>query len=107
MNLQAEVELPGLTPGDVEVQAAFGRVDDADGLHGVTTSPSGTSRPTARATGSSHHSAGADGRVRLHRPGAPALARMVDPAELGVGERMSPSLETLVSRWSHRHRVGA
>ena len=35
----AEVELPGLAPGDVEVQAAFGRVDDADGLHDVTTSP--------------------------------------------------------------------
>ena len=37
--LRAEVELPHLTPGDVEVQAAYGRVDDADGLHEVTTVP--------------------------------------------------------------------
>src|SRR5687768_7080971 len=28
--LRAEVELPGLTPSDVQVQAAYGRVDDAD-----------------------------------------------------------------------------
>ena len=35
LDLRAEVELPGLTPGDVEVQAAYGRVDDADGLHQV------------------------------------------------------------------------
>jgi len=39
IDLRAEVELPGLTPSDVLVQAAFGRVDDADGLHQVTTVP--------------------------------------------------------------------
>jgi starch phosphorylase len=39
IDLRAEVELPGLTPGDVLVEAAFGRVDDADGLHQVTTVP--------------------------------------------------------------------
>src|SRR3954465_1178133 len=31
--LGAEVELPGLTPSDIEVQAAYGRVDDVDALH--------------------------------------------------------------------------
>jgi starch phosphorylase len=50
--LRAEVELPGLEPGDVQVQAAYGRVDDADGLHEVTTvHPSRRSRharPTRR-----------------------------------------------------------
>src|SRR6476469_471968 len=39
LDLRAEVELPGLEPKDVEVQAAYGRVDDADGLHQVTTVP--------------------------------------------------------------------
>ena len=39
IDLRAEVELPGLTPADVLVEAAFGRVDDADGLHEVTTVP--------------------------------------------------------------------
>ena len=37
--LRAEVELPGLTPGDVQVQAAYGRVDDTDGLHDVECIP--------------------------------------------------------------------
>jgi starch phosphorylase len=39
IDLRAEVELPGLTPSDVLVQAAFGRVDETDGLHQVTTVP--------------------------------------------------------------------
>jgi glycogen phosphorylase len=39
LGLRAEVELPGLTPGDVQVQAAYGRVDDTDGLHDVQTVP--------------------------------------------------------------------
>src|SRR3712207_7288616 len=46
--LRAEVELPGLTPADVEVQAAYGRVDDADGLHEVTRSEEHTSEPQSR-----------------------------------------------------------
>jgi starch phosphorylase len=37
--LRAEVELPGLSPADVQVQAAYGRVDDSDSLHDVTTVP--------------------------------------------------------------------
>ena len=39
IDLRAEVELPGLSPSDVLVQAAHGRVDDADRLHEVTTLP--------------------------------------------------------------------
>jgi starch phosphorylase len=39
IHLRAEVELPGPSPDDVLVEAAFGRVDDADGLHDVTTVP--------------------------------------------------------------------
>ena len=31
--LRAEVELAGLEPGDVDVQAAYGRVDETNGLH--------------------------------------------------------------------------
>src|SRR5688500_15860209 len=85
MNLRAEVELPGLTPGDVEVQAAYGRVDDADGLHDVTTVPMGHEH----GDGSRHWFAAT---IPLKRTGAfgytvrvlPHSARMVDPAELGV-----------------------
>ncbi len=33
------MELPGLSPADVLVEAAYGRVDDADGLHDVHTVP--------------------------------------------------------------------
>jgi starch phosphorylase len=83
--LRAEVELPGLTPGDVEVQAAYGRVDDADGLHDVTSVPM-----THEQTDGSRHWFTAT--VPLERTGAfgytvrvlPHSARMADPAELGV-----------------------
>jgi starch phosphorylase len=85
MNLRAEVELPGLTPGDVEVQAAFGRVDDADGLHDVTTVP----MQHEHGDGSRHWFTAT---LPLERTGAfgytvrvlPHSERMVDPAELGV-----------------------
>ncbi|MFQ1001452.1 alpha-glucan family phosphorylase [Modestobacter sp. SSW1-42] len=39
IGLRAEVDLPGLNPADVLVEAAYGRVDDADRLHAVTTVP--------------------------------------------------------------------
>jgi starch phosphorylase len=85
IDLRAEVELPGLTPGDVLVEAAFGRVDDADGLHEVTTVPmrhDGTE-------GSRHWFAAT---VPLERTGAfgytvrvlPHSEQLADPAELGV-----------------------
>ena len=35
LSLRAEVELAGLDPSDVEVQAAYGRVDETNGLHEV------------------------------------------------------------------------
>ena len=37
LSLRAEVELTGLAPGDVVVQAAYGRVDADNGLHDVQT----------------------------------------------------------------------
>ena len=79
------MELPGLAPADVLVEAAFGRVDDADGLHSVTTVPmrhastEGT-RQWFTAT------------VPLERTGPfgytvrvlPRSEHMADPAELGI-----------------------
>ncbi|MGY1689831.1 alpha-glucan family phosphorylase [Geodermatophilus sp. SYSU D01105] len=83
--LRAEVELPGLTPSDVEVQAAYGRVDDADGLHEVTTLP----MRHEHTDGSRHWFTAT---LPLERPGAfgytvrvlPHSAHMADPAELGL-----------------------
>jgi glycogen phosphorylase len=37
--LRAEVDLAGLSPDDVDVQAAYGRVDETNGLHDVQTMP--------------------------------------------------------------------
>ncbi|HEY4630085.1 MAG TPA: alpha-glucan family phosphorylase, partial [Blastococcus sp.] len=83
--LRAEVELPGLAPGDVEVQASYGRVDDADGLHDVTSVP----MKHDQNEGSRHWFTAT---VPLERTGAfgytvrvlPHSERMADPAELGV-----------------------
>jgi starch phosphorylase len=85
LDLRAEVELPGLDPRDVQVQAAYGRVDDADGLHDVT-----TVLMTHEQTEGSRHWFTAT--VALERTGAfgytvrvlPHSERMADPAELGV-----------------------
>ncbi|MCW2675576.1 MAG: glgP, partial [Modestobacter sp.] len=85
IDLRAEVELPGLTPGDVLVEAAFGRVDDADGLHEVTTVPM-----QQDGTEGSRHWFTAT--VPLERTGAfgytvrvlPHSEHLADPAELGV-----------------------
>ncbi|SDX81714.1 starch phosphorylase [Geodermatophilus africanus] len=83
--LRAEVELPGLTPSDVEVQAAYGRVDDADGLHEVTTLP----MRHEHTEGSRHWFSAT---LPLERTGAfgytvrvlPHSEHLADPAELGV-----------------------
>ena len=85
IDLRAEVELPGLAPGDVVVEAAYGRVDDADRLHAVTTVPL-----THETSDGSRH--WFTGRVPLTRPGAfgytvrvlPHSAHMAAVAELGV-----------------------
>jgi starch phosphorylase len=85
IDLRAEVELPGLTPGDVLVEAAFGRVDDADGLHQVTTVP----MQHANAEGSRQWFTAT---VPLERTGPfgytvrvlPRSQHMADPAELGI-----------------------
>jgi starch phosphorylase len=85
LDLRAEVELPGLAPEEVEVQAAYGRVDDADGLHDVTTVP----MKHEQTDGSRHWFTAT---VPLERTGAfgytvrvlPHSAHLADPAELGV-----------------------
>ena len=83
--LRAEVELPGLAPDDVQVQAAYGRVDDADGLHEVTTVP----MEHEQTEGSRHWFTAT---LPLERTGAfgytvrvlPHSEHLADPAELGV-----------------------
>jgi starch phosphorylase len=83
--LRAEVELPGLAPEDVQVQAVYGRVDDADGLHDVTSVP----MTHEQADGSRHWFTAT---VPLERTGAfgytvrvlPHSGHLADPAELGL-----------------------
>jgi starch phosphorylase len=83
--LRAEVELPGLTPGDVQVQAAYGRVDDTDGLHDVAT----VLMKHEQAEGSRHWFSVT---LPLERTGAfgytvrvlPYSEHLATPAELGV-----------------------
>jgi starch phosphorylase len=85
LDLRAEVELPGLGPDDVEVQAAYGRVDDADNMHGVTTVP----MKLQSAEGSRHRFTVT---IPLEQTGAfgytvrvlPHSAHVSDPAELGL-----------------------
>ena len=85
LDLRAEVELPGLTPDDVEVQAAYGRVDDADNMHDVTTVP----MKLESADGSRHRFTAT---LPLERTGAfgytvrvlPHSEHVADPAELGL-----------------------
>jgi starch phosphorylase len=85
LDLRAEVELPGLGPDDVEVQAAYGRVDDADNMHGVTTVP----MKLESADGSRHRFTVT---IPLEQTGAfgytvrvlPHSEHVADPAELGL-----------------------
>jgi starch phosphorylase len=85
LHLRAEVVLGGLSPEDVDVQAVYGRVDDAGGLHDV-----GTSSMTYGGDGDGlYHFAG---DVPLRRTGAfgytvrvlPKYELLVSPADLGV-----------------------
>jgi starch phosphorylase len=85
IDLRAEVELPGLTPDDVLVEAVSGRVDDADRLHAVTT----VRLAHAGSEGSRHWFTGS---VPLTRTGPfgytvrvlPRHEHLAVPAELGV-----------------------
>jgi starch phosphorylase len=85
LDLRAEVELPGLGPDDVEVQAAYGRVDDADNMHEVTT----VQMKLESAEGSRHRFTAT---LPLERTGAfgytvrvlPNSGHVADPAELGL-----------------------
>jgi starch phosphorylase len=83
--LRAEVELPGLSPDEIQVQAAYGRVDDTDNLQQVTTLPMAHEH-----TDGSRHWFTAT--LPLERTGAfgytvrvlPRSEHLADPAELGV-----------------------
>jgi starch phosphorylase len=83
--LRAEVELPGLAPDEIQVQAAYGRVDDSDNLHQVTTLPMAHEH-----TDGSRHWFTAT--VPLERTGAfgytvrvlPRSEHLADPAEMGL-----------------------
>ena len=105
--LRAEVELPGLAPRDVQVQAAYGRVDDSDGLHQVTTVP----MAHEHTDGSRHWftatvPARADGRIRLHGARAPALGAHGRPGGARGGHQcVTSTLVTLQPRRSHAPRV--
>ena len=62
MHLRAEVELGGLSPSDVDVQAVFGRVDETDTLHEVSC----VSMAYVGGGGEAHF----EGDVPLRHPGA-------------------------------------
>jgi starch phosphorylase len=84
LSLRAEVDLAGLVPDDVEVQAAYGRADDANTLHDIHTSP----MTAVSSSDGIHHY---EGNVPLERTGAfgytvrvlPHNALLASPAELG------------------------
>ncbi len=83
--MRAQVDLPGLSPDDVAVQAVYGRVDDHEQLHDVTTSP-------MRFEGSDGDQHWYVGEVPLTRSGPfgytvrvlPAHPALTGPAELGL-----------------------
>jgi starch phosphorylase len=86
LSLRALVDLGGLSPEDVEVEAAYGRVDEADNLHAVTTVPLA---PSERADDGQYRYEGA---VPLERTGAfgytvrvlPKHALLASNADLGL-----------------------
>ena len=85
LSLRAEVDLAGLDPTDVDVQAAYGRVDETNGLHEVQT----LALTYAGDGDGLHHW---EGLVPLERTGAfgytvrvlPRNALLATGAELGV-----------------------
>ncbi|HVQ89462.1 MAG TPA: alpha-glucan family phosphorylase [Mycobacteriales bacterium] len=85
LSLRAEVDLGGLLPTDVDVQAAYGRVDDTNKLHEVGTT-------SMSCVGDSDGLHRYEGTVPLERTGAfgytvrvlPHNDLLAAPAELGV-----------------------
>jgi starch phosphorylase len=85
LSLRAEVELAGLDPSDVDVQAAYGRVDETNGLHEVQ-----CAALSYVGDGDGLHRW--EGTVPLERTGAfgytvrvlPRHPLLATPAELGV-----------------------
>jgi starch phosphorylase len=91
LRLRAEIALDGISPSDVEVQAAYGRVDDSDTLHDVArVSMSEVGGVDCSDTPGASHFFETD--VPLERPGAfgytvrvlPRHEMMAGPAELGL-----------------------
>ncbi|MDP9239810.1 MAG: alpha-glucan family phosphorylase [Actinomycetota bacterium] len=91
LRLRAEVVLDGITPSDVDVQAAYGRVDDTDTLHDITRIPmfDADGADCSETPGASHFF---EVDVPLERTGAfgytvrvlPRHEMMSSPAELGL-----------------------
>jgi starch phosphorylase len=85
LSLRAEVDLAGLDPSDVDVQAAYGRVDETNGLHEVQCAP-------LAYVGDGDGLGRWEGTVPLERPGAfgytvrvlPRHPLLATGAELGV-----------------------
>ena len=85
LSLRAEVDLAGLDPADVDVQAVYGRVDESNGLHEVQSTP-------LAHVGDGDGLHRWEGTVPLERPGAfgytvrvlPRHELLATPAELGV-----------------------
>ncbi len=91
LRLRAEVVLDGISPSDVDVQAAYGRVDDTDTLHDITRIPLSDvdGAECSDTLGASHFF---EGDIPLERPGAfgytvrvlPVHEMVSSPAELGL-----------------------
>ena len=88
LRLRAEIDLDGLTPADVDVQAVYGRVDDTDTLHSVARATM-VDVDAGSTTGGTHFF---EADVPLQRPGAfgytvrvlPRHPMLSNPAELGL-----------------------
>ncbi len=91
LRLRAEVDLDGLVPSDVNVEAVYGRVDDTETLHGVArTLMADVDGSDGSSTSGGTHFFEAD--LPLQRPGAfgytvrilPRHPMLSNPAELGL-----------------------
>ncbi len=90
LRLRAEIDLDGLPPSDVDVEAVYGRVDETDTLHNVARATMADVDGEACSTGGGTHFFEAD--VPLRQPGAfgytvrilPRHEMLSNSAELGL-----------------------